>query len=141
MSTKLKSVNPKKVITVDPFTVEVYESDQVGFEGNKVVVTLPNRSVRYEFSQASQAYWFIIHIGADTDALKSYLTILTLTSDMLCNDDKFLSDISKIIDDAIKRKSDDGAKAAKEVTELDEDAAQKFMEGVAEEIDKRDKIG
>lgn len=141
MSTKLKSVNPTKVISVDPFTVEVYESDQVGFKGNKVVVTLPNRSVRYEFSPASQAYWFIIHIGADTEALKSYLTILTLTSDMLCNDDKFLSDISKIIDDAIKRKSDDGAKAAKEVTELDEDAEQKFMEGVAEEIDKRDKIG
>lgn len=139
MSSKVKSGNPTKVISVDPFTIEIYESEQVGFDGNKVVVTLPNKSVRYEFCPSSQAYWFIIHIGADTDALKSYLTLLTLTSDMLCNDDKFLADLSKIIDDAIKRKADDGAKAAKAVTEQEEEASQTFMEGVADEIDKRTK--
>lgn len=135
----LKFGKPAKVLFADPFTVEIYESEKVGFKGNKVVVTTPNKAVRYEFTPASETYWFIVAKGEDTDALKTMLTLLTLTSDMLCNDTGFLSDISKAVDDAIKRKADEGAKAAEEVSEDEEDAAQAFMEGVADEIDKRTK--
>lgn len=134
----MKNNKPTKVLDVDPFKIEIYENAGDGFDGNKVVVTIANKAVRYEFSPAADAYWFIIHSSEDTDALKAFLSMLTLTAEKLSSDDKFLADMRKIIDKSLKRKLKEGEEAAKAVTEDDETVSQDFMNGVAEEMDKID---
>lgn len=131
-----KDAKRVRVLDVDPFTVEIYESEDKGFSGNRVVVTIANNAVRYEFTPAAEAYWFILQAGDDTDALKAFLSILTLTAEKLSTDNKFLADMTKIIDKSIKQKIKEGKVAAKAVTEDDETVSQDFMKGVAEEIDK-----
>lgn len=135
-----KDAKRVRVLDVDPFTVEIYESEDKGFSGNRVVVTIANNAVRYEFTPAAEAYWFVLQTGDDTDALKAFLSILTLTAEKLSVDNKFLADITKIIDKSIKKKLKDGERAAKNVNEDDEFLEQEFMVGVAKEIDKLEKV-
>lgn len=132
----MKDAKRVRVLDVDPFTVEIYESEDKGFSGNRVVVTIANNAVRYEFTPSAETYWFILQTGDDADALKAFLSILTLTAEKLSTDNKFLADMTKIIDKSIKQKIKDGKVAAKAVTEDDETVSQDFMKGVAEEIDK-----
>lgn len=134
-----KKQKPTKVMEADPFVIEIHEKKDIS--KCKVIVTIANNGVKYEFNPSSEAYWFITSAvdTQATDSMKSFLTILTLTSNMLCNDSDFLADIVKIINKATERKQRKGAEAAKEVTKDDEDLSQEFMEGVAEKIDEKEK--
>lgn len=79
----------------------------------------------------NEAYYFLLHCAQKDDVavLQDYISrIACLTT--IWNDTKLASDVNNALNDWNKRKQEEGAEVAKNITETDEQVAQAVMEAV-----------
>lgn len=86
----------------------------------------------------NEAYYFLLHCAQKNDVavLHDYITRIACLA-TIWNDTKLASDVNNALNDWNKRKEAEGAEAAKNVTDTDEQVSQAVMEAVVAPHDSK----
>ncbi len=86
----------------------------------------------------NEAYYFLLHCAQKDDVavLHDYITRIACLA-TIWNDTKLTSDVNNALNDWNKLKQEEGAEAAKNVTDTDEQVSQAVMESLTQEHDSK----